>query len=212
MALFNDLGSLAGLFMQPNKTENKQLASRAGVDTNDFSKIATLALPLLLQGMNKNNQSEDGLASFNQALTQHQTRNNYDSLDQFAQNVDTDDGNKIVNNVFSNNQSSTVTSGLADRLGVSPQTVQRTLAVLAPLVLKYLADRKRENNLDAQAVQNETQNATTQVAQRVREMNTSGNNGGGLLDGLLGGLFSSDDSNNDQKDQGILGDLFNLFK
>lgn len=212
MALFNDLGSLAGLFMQPNKTENKQLASRAGVDTNDFSKIATLALPLLLQGMNKNNQSEDGLASFNQALTQHQTRNNYDSLDQFAQNVDTDDGNKIVNNVFSNNQSSTVTSGLADRLGVSPQTVQRTLAVLAPLVLKYLADRKRENNLDAQAVQNETQNATTQVAQRVREMNTSGNNGGGLLDGLLGGLFSSDDSNNDQKDQGLLGDLFNLFK
>ena len=105
-----------------------------------------------------------------------------------------------------------MTSGLADRLGVSPQTVQRTLAVLAPLVLKYLADRKRENNLDAQAVQNETQNATTQVAQRVREMNTSGNNGGGLLDGLLGGLFSSDDSNNDQKDQGLLGDLFNLFK
>ena len=199
MALFNDLGSLAGLFMQPNKTENKQLANRAGVDTNDFSKIATLALPLLLQGINKNNQSKEGLESFNQALTQHQTRNNYDSLDQFAQNVDTNDGDKIVNHVFSNNQSSTVTSGLADRLGVSPQTVQRTLAVLAPLVLKYLADRKRENNLDAQAVQNETQNATTQVAKQVRDLNTTDGGSGGLLGGLLGGLMSNDDTNKDNR-------------
>ena len=212
MALFNDLGSLAGLFMQPNKTENKQLANRAGVDTNDFSKIATLALPLLLQGINKNNQSKEGLESFNQALTQHQTRNNYDSLDQFAQNVDTNDGDKIVNHVFSNNQSSTVTSGLADRLGVIPQTVQRTLAVLAPLVLKYLADRKRENNLDAQAVQNETQNATTQVAKQVRDLNTTDGGSGGLLGGLLGGLMSNDDTNKDNKDQGLLGDLFDLFK
>ena len=211
MALLNELGSLAGMFMQPDKTENKQLASRAGVDTNDFAKIATLGLPLLLQGINKNNQSKEGLESFNQALTQHQTRNNYDSLDQFAQNVDTNDGDKIVNHVFSNNQSSTVTSGLADRLGVSPQTVQRTLAVLAPLVLKYLADRKHEKNLDAQAVQNETQKATAQVAKQVRDFNVS-DGGGGLLDGLLGGLLSNDDTNKDNKDQGLLGDLFNLFK
>ena len=48
MALFNDLGSLAGLFMQPNKTENKQLASRAGVDTNDFSKIRMMEIKLLI--------------------------------------------------------------------------------------------------------------------------------------------------------------------
>ena len=211
MALLNELGSLAGMFMQPDKTENKQLASRAGVDTNDFAKIATLGLPLLLQGINKNNQSKEGLESFNQALTQHQTRNNYDSLDQFAQNVDTNDGDKIVNHVFSNNQSSTVTSGLADRLGVSPQTVQRTLAVLAPLVLKYLADRKREKNLDAQAIQNETQKATAQVAKQVRDFNVS-DGGTGLLDGLLGGLLSNDDTNKDNKDQGLLGDLFNLFK
>lgn len=212
MALFNDLGSLAGMFMQSNKTENKQLANRAGVDTDDFSKIATLALPLLLQGINKNNQSKEGLESFNQALNQHQTRNNYDSLDQFSQNVDTNDGDKIVNHVFSNNQSSTVTSGLADRLGVSPQTVQRTLAVLAPLVLKYLADRKRENNLDAQAVQNETQNATTQVAQKVRDFNAQDSGSGGLFGDLFSSLTANDDTNKDDKDQGLLGDLFNLFK
>ena len=212
MALLNDLGSLVGMFTQPDQSENKQLANRAGVDTKDFSKIATLALPLLLQGINKNNQSKEGLESFDQALNQHQTRNDYGSLEQFAKNVDTNDGDKIVNHVFSNNQSSTVTSGLADRLNVSPQTVQKTLAVLAPLVLKYLADRKRENNLDAQAVQNETQNETTQVAKQVRQFNAPDGSGGGLVGDLLGGFMSNDDTKKENKDQGLLGDLFNLFK
>lgn len=213
MALLNDLGSLVGMFMQPDQQDNKQLANRAGVDSGDFSKIAALGLPLLLQGINKNNQSKEGLASFNQALNQHQTRNNYDSLGQYAQNIDTNDGEKIVNHVF-NNQGD-VNSGLADRLGVSPQTVQRTLAVLAPLVLKYLADRKREQNLDSQAIQNETQNATTQVAQQVREYNKSDTQNKGLL-GDLFSSFTNDNKTNTkdtkENDSGLLGDLFDLFK
>lgn len=213
MALLNDLGSLVGMFMQPDQQDNKQLANRAGVDSGDFSKIAALGLPLLLQGINKNNQSKEGLASFNQALNQHQTRNNYDSLGQYAQNIDTNDGEKIVNHVF-NNQGD-VNSGLADRLGVSPQTVQRTLAVLAPLVLKYLADRKKEQNLDPQAVQNETQNATTQVAQQVREYNKSDTQNKGLLGDLLSS-FTNDNKTNTkdskENDYGLLGDLFDLFK
>jgi len=213
MALLNDLGSLVGMFMQPDQQDNKQLANRAGVDSGDFSKIAALGLPLLLQGINKNNQSKEGLASFNQALNQHQTRNNYDSLGQYAQNIDMNDGEKIVNHVF-NNQGD-VNSGLADRLGVSPQTVQRTLAVLAPLVLKYLADRKKEQNLDPQAVQNETQNATTQVAQQVREYNKSDTQNKGLL-GDLFSSFTNDNKTNTkdtkENDSGLLGDLFDLFK
>ena len=65
MALLNNLGSLVGMFMQPDKNEeSKQLANRAGVGTNDFAKIASLGLPLLLQGMNKNNQTSAGLKSF----------------------------------------------------------------------------------------------------------------------------------------------------
>ena len=43
--------------------------------------------------------------------------------------------------------------------------------MLAPLVLKYLADRKRENNLGTEEIQHETQNATQEIAQQVRQMN-----------------------------------------
>ena len=212
MALLNNLGSLVGLFMQPDKNEeSKQLANRAGVGTNDFVKIASLGLPLLLQGMNKNNQTSAGLKSFEQAIDQHQTRNNYESLGQFAQNVDTDDGDRIVNHVFSDNKSN-VNASLADRLGVQPETVQRTLAVLAPLVLKYLADRKRENNLGTEEIQHETQNATQEIAQQVRQMNKEDSPNRGLLGDLFDNLTGDNSATTKDKDNGLLGDLFNLFK
>ena len=140
MSLINNIGSLVGMFTQPDQNEeSKQLAKRAGVDTKDFGKIAAIALPLLLQAMNINNQNSKGLTSFNQALNQHQTKNNYDSLNQFAQNVDTEDGDKIVSHVLQDDKQK-ISDNLAGRLGVSPDTVKKVLAVLAPLVIKYLAD------------------------------------------------------------------------
>lgn len=199
-----------GMLMQPNQNqESKQLADRAGVDTSDFAKIASIGLPLLLQGINKNNQSSSGLESFNQALTQHQTRNSYDNLNQFTQNVDTEDGDKIVGHVFSG-QKDSISSSLADRLGVSPDTVKRTLAVLAPIALKYLADKKRENNLDAQGVQQETQNITREAAQQVRTINKDDQKDFGLLGDLLG--FGDDKKPNEEKDHGLLGDIMDFFK
>lgn len=210
MALFNNIGSLMGMLMQPNQNqESKQLADRAGVDTSDFAKIASIGLPLLLQGINKNNQSSSGLESFNQALTQHQTRNSYDNLNQFTQNVDTEDGDKIVGHVFSG-QKDSISTSLADRLGVSPDTVKRTLAVLAPIALKYLADKKRDNNLDAQGVQQETQNITREAAQQVRSINRDDQKDYGLLGGLLG--FGDDKKPNEEKDHGLLGDIMDFFK
>src|SRR5699024_12397619 len=105
MALLNNMSSLIGMLMQPDQNEeSKQLANRAGVDTNDFAKIASIGLPLLLQGINRNNQSQTGLESFNQALNQHQKRNNYDSLNQFAQNAAVNDSSKMFILMISGNQ------------------------------------------------------------------------------------------------------------
>jgi|SRR5690625_1011561 len=209
MALINNIGNLVGMLMQPNQhQESQQLANRAGVDTNDFAKIASIGLPLLLQAMNRKTQNKEGLNSFNQALTQHQTRNNYNSLDQFAQNVDTDDGDKIVNHVLGGEKEE-VNTGLAQRLNVNPQTVQRTLAILAPLIMKYLADRKQEKNLGPNEIQRETQEVSHEATQQVRDYNKTDNNGG-----LLGGLLDNFTNNNanDNQDKGLLGEIFNLFK
>lgn len=210
MSLFNNIGSLMNTLMQPNDhEETKNLANKAGVDTNDFSKIASIGLPLLFQGMNRNNQSKEGLDSFNQALNEHQARNNYESVNEFSRHVDPQEGDKIVNHVF-HNEKDDVSNSLADRLGVSPQTVKKTLAVLAPIAIKYLADRKKEQNLDDQGVQRETETLTREAAMKARDYDGGqGAGSGGLLGNLVSGLTQTSDNKN--KD-GLLGNLFDIFK
>ncbi len=211
MALFDNIGNLMNTLMQPqDREETKNLANQAGVDTNDFSKIASVGLPLILQGMNRNNQSQEGLESFNQALNHHQERNNYDSLNQFSKNVDQEEGDKIVDHVLKGEKDE-VSNSLAGRLGVSPDAVKKTLAVLAPLAIKYLADRKKQKNLDAQGVQQETQTLTQEAARQACDLDKSQSSGSGSL---LGDLFSglTDSSDNQKKDGGLLGGLSDLFK
>lgn len=211
MALIDNIGSLVGALMQPEQNKNGQaLANRAGVNNNDFSKIASLGLPLLLQGINRNTQNQSGLQSFNEALNQHQNRNNYDSFNQFAQNVDSEDGDKIVNHVLSGEKEN-VSNGLADRLGVEPQTVTRVLAILAPIVLKYFADQKREKNLDDKQLQRQTQDVTREAAQQVQRQSADGQKDFGIIGDLLG-FGNTNETNQQNKDSGLLGDLFNLLK
>lgn len=212
MSLINNIGSLIGMFTQPDQNEeSKQLATRAGVDTKDFGKVASVGLPLLLQAINRNNQSTNGLESFNQALNQHQTKNNYDSLNQFAQHVDTDDGDKIVSHILQDKQQ-TVNTGLADRLGVNPDTVKKVLAVLAPLAIKYLADQKRENKLNPQEVQKETEAATREATTQVHAFSKENKKDYGVIGDLLGLGDHTDETTENEKDHGLLGGILDIFK
>lgn len=212
MSLINNIGSLVGMFTQPDQNEeSKQLAKRAGVDTKDFGKIAAIALPLLLQAMNINNQNSKGLTSFNQALNQHQTKNNYDSLNQFAQNVDTEDGDKIVSHVLQDDKQK-ISDNLAGRLGVSSDTVKKVLAVLAPLVIKYLADQKYEKKLDAEDIQRETQTVTREATTQVKKLSRENPKDYGVIGDLLGLGSKANETAENEKDRGLLGGFLDLFK
>lgn len=212
MSLINNIGSLVGMFTQPDQNEeSKQLAKRAGVDTKDFGKIAAIALPLLLQAMNINNQNSKGLTSFNQALNQHQTKNNYDSLNQFAQNVDTEDGDKIVSHVLQDDKQK-ISDNLAGRLGVSSDTVKKVLAVLAPLVIKYLADQKYEKKLDAEDIQRETQTVTREATTQVKKLSRENPKDYGVIGDLLGLGSKANETAENEKDRGLLGSFLDLFK
>lgn len=213
MSLINNIGSLIGIFTQSDQNEeSKELAKRAGVDTKDFGKIAAAALPLLLQAMNIKNQNSEGLTSFNRALNQHHTKNNYDSLSQFARNVDTEDGDKIVNHIFQDDKQK-LSDRLAGKLDVNPDTVKKVLAVLAPLVLKYLADQKYEKGLDAEDVQRETQNVARQATTEAKKMSRENPKDYGVIGDLLGlGSTTTNGTADGGKGSGFLDGLFDLFK
>ena len=111
------------------------------------------------------------------------------------------DGGGILGHVLGSRQSA-VTTGIAKLTGLDTKQVQSLLAILAPIIMSALAQRKQEENLDAQGLANE-------LAQerRTLERQTEGMSQGGLAS-----LLDRDDDGsiaNDIVDLGSkLGGLF----
>ena len=84
------------------------------------------------------------------------------------------DGGGILGHVLGSRQSA-VTTGIAKLTGLDTKQVQSLLAILAPIIMSALAQRKQEENLDAQGLANE-------LAQerRTLERQTEGMSQGGL--------------------------------
>lgn len=205
MGLFDNVGSLVNLFVDDKQApESQNLAKRADVNPLDFGKVASLGLPAILKAIQQNTQDEAGLESFDKALEKHQDVQNYQSVEQLSENVDPQDGDKILGHVFNDKES--IIDRIADSVGMTPAAVKRVLVLLAPVVLKYLADQKKSKNLDKKDLQKETANIADSVTKTITDSNK-----GGLLGSLLSNL-TSDDATKTSKDKerksGILGDVF----
>ena len=135
-----------------------QLATKLGLSEDETKAAVHQALPALVGGMAANAQDPAGLSSLSKALGKHDN----DLLDggvDFDQ-VDTADGQKIVKNVFGDNEDA-VTQQLAGAQSLSGGSVAQLLPLLAPLVMTFLA----------------------------KSAKGSGGGGGGGLGDILGGLL-----------------------
>jgi hypothetical protein len=116
-----------------------QLAGQLGVDEATAEQATRQALPALLGGMEANAQDPKGAQSLADALGQHSP-----ALVQGGVNldeVDTNDGEKIVGHVFGEQQGEVVNRlGAVDGAG-GQGLVGKLLPMLAPIVLSYLASR-----------------------------------------------------------------------
>lgn len=215
MGLFDQFNPL-DLLLNDNQQATANLADKAGLDRADFGKIATMGLPLILSQINRNNQSQEGLESFDNALKQHEDVNNYQSFDELTQQVDTEDGDKILGHVFQDRD--TLIERIANTLGLTPAAVKRALVVIAPLILKYLAERKSNQNLDREGVQRETQSTIDRMNDSLRQKGQESLGHDGLLDSLLDGLNQGSTSQNQPNQKttqsgGLLGNILkNIFK
>jgi hypothetical protein len=165
-----------------------QLAQQLGVDEQTAERAARQALPALLAGMNANAQDPAGAAALANALGQHDDAllDGGVSLDQ----VDTNDGDKIVGNVFGDSRDQVVTrlgggGGLGGSSGIAggdmSGLVAKLLPILAPIVMSFLAKQFLKGG----------------------HAGAPGSSSGGGLGDLLGGLLGG----GGQGGQGGLGDL-----
>lgn len=145
-----------------------QLAGRLGVDQATAQQAVASALPALIGGLEANAQDPAGAASLRKALAQHSPSLVEGEVD--LDDVDTDDGRKIVANVFGPSQDQVVAQ-LAASSGTSPNVLSSLLPALAPIALSFLSKQ-----LGGGAAE---QPGATQDA--------AGGGIGDLLGGLLGG-------------------------
>ena len=202
MGLFDNVGTLLDLFVDNEQSAEKEtLAKRADVSTSDFGKIAAVGLPAILQALQRNSADEKGLASLEAALGKHQDVTKYSSVNQVAEQVDPEDGDKILGHVF--NDKGSIITRVAQTVGMSPASVKRVLVLLAPVVLKYLADRKNEKKLNPKGLQKETEVAAKNA---IKSLENSGRKKG-MLGELLGGLTADRKNSANDSDNGILDDI-----
>jgi hypothetical protein len=116
-----------------------QLAAELGVDKATAEHAARQAIPALLGGMQANAEDPAGARSLAGALGDHPSDliDGGVNLDQ----VDANDGEKIVANIFGPNQDQVAQTLGGNLGGQAGGLIQRLLPILAPIVLAYLSKR-----------------------------------------------------------------------
>lgn len=119
----------------------QQLASQWGVDESEVEQAVQTALPALLGGLQANAHDPAGAQSLASALADHQGTTVSSLAD-----VDEQDGQKIVGNIFGDNtdqvmsQLGGVGSGIGGSGGAG-SIMQKLLPILAPIVMSWLANK-----------------------------------------------------------------------
>jgi hypothetical protein len=116
-----------------------QLAAQLGVDQATAEQAARQAIPALLGGMQANSQDPAGAMSLAGALGDHPSDLIDGGVD--LNQVDANDGEKIVGNIFGPNQDQVAQTLGGNLGGQAGGLIQRLLPIFAPIVLAYVSKR-----------------------------------------------------------------------
>lgn len=120
-----------------NQLPLEKISELLGVDPATAASATGAAVPALVQGMQANAKDPRGAASLAQALRQHASRDAADPSADTIADVDTVDGEKIVNHVFGDNKDQVINQ--LGGIGGGSSLITKLLPMLAPLVMGFLA-------------------------------------------------------------------------
>jgi hypothetical protein len=177
-----------------------ELASLLGVDEATAEQATRQAIPALLGGMQANAEDPAGAASLAGALGDHPSDLIDGGVD--LDQVDANDGEKIVGNVFGTNQDQVAQTLGGNLGGQGGGLIKQLLPILAPIVLAYLSKRLMGQGQGGGGGQNNPFGGATGSANPLNDMLNSMLGGGGagggagqsgagsildMLGGMLGG-------------------------
>ena len=158
-----------------------QIAAKLGVPHDVAEDAVAKVLPTIVAGLSANSKDKAGAASLEKALAKHEGRA-ASTVDQ----IDTDDGEKIVHNVFGSNKDKVVTA-VSKTAKADESVIAKILPIVAPIVLSWLASRfLNKKKTDAAG---SGQGALGDLLGGLLGGASGGKRGGDVLGGLLGGLL-----------------------
>lgn len=178
-----DMNALMGTLLSGDAVSNMSQAT--GASAADVQNVLAAALPQLLTGAQAQANDAATAESFLGALAQHGKEDTSD-VTAFLQNVDTKDGEKIVQHLLGSEQTA-ATQAAAQKAGLSVGNTAQILAMAAPLLMSLLGQQ-------TQAAQ---PNVTTAGIGSLMGSLLGGSGGmdmSSLLSGLLGGTSTAQSS------------------
>lgn len=167
-----------------------KLGGSVGAEPSQVEQIVKLGMPAILQALGRNAGTNDGAAALTKALEQHQD-DTIDDIDGFFNNVDADDGAKILNHVFGGNNTR-VQNNIAKTVGLESNQVSGVMSQLAPLLMGALGQQKKKQQLD-----------TSGIAGLLSGMLSQSGDSGAM--GMISNLLDSDNDGN------VMDDISKLF-
>jgi hypothetical protein len=163
-----------------------RIAAMLGVDEATAASATQAAVPALVQGMEANAQDEQRAASLAQAIAQHAQRLKARGGEPDVDTVDTDDGARIVNHVFGDNEDQVVNQ--LGGLGGGSGLFKKLLPLLAPLVMGFLAKQASNRGSESSSSLQDDDGDGGGLGDLLGGVLGGGGGGlGGMLGGLLGG-------------------------
>jgi hypothetical protein len=192
------------------------LSSQTGQSKSNTSNLLNMAMPVLLQAMQRNASSPKGAAGLMGALSNKHDGSILNNLDQIfsgsSASAIEEDGGKILGHVFGNRQQN-IQNALSKQSGVDASSVSKILKIAAPVVMGLLGKQQRQASVtDASGLTNMLGGLIGgnfhNNKQSFFESILDADNDGSIVDDVAGAVLGK--SNNDIGD--LLGKLFNKKK
>ena len=189
------------------------LSSQTGQSKSNTSNLLNVAMPVLMQAMQRNVSSPKGAAGLIGALSNKHDGSILNNLDQIfsgsSASAIEEDGGKILGHVFGNRQQN-IQNALSKQSGVDASSVSKILKIAAPVVMGLLGKQQRQASVtDASGLTNMLGGLIGgnfhNNKQNFFESILDADNDGSIVDDVAGVVLGK--SNNDIG--GLLGKLFN---
>lgn len=143
--IINLLGSGLG------KSLIEGLSSQTGQSKSKTTALLNLAIPVLLQAMQRNSATKEGALGLLNAITNKHDGSILNKLNSIISgssiNAVEKDGGKILGHVFGKRQKN-IQNALSKQSGVSNNSVAKVLKIAAPVVLGILGKQKRNSSVN----------------------------------------------------------------